>query len=145
MIDLSKAYAAPKAKSLLRGFLFDRKRVLMQDELDLDEPAERVRWGMVTMAEARMDGTMATLSSGGKTLTLTLLSPPGATFSEVSMKPPTAEENPNEGAKMIAIEIARLPHGKHRIAVMLSPGESASLPPPAMKPLTEWARMFPVK
>ena len=145
VIDLSKAYGAPKLRSALRGFLFDRKRVLMQDELDLDEPAERVRWGMVTMAEAKLDGTTAALSSGGKTLTLKLLSPPGATFSEVTMKPPTAAENQNEGARMIAVELPRLPRGKHRIAVMLSPGENASLPAPSMKPLTEWVRMFPVK
>jgi hypothetical protein len=45
---------------------------------------------------------------------------------------------------MIAVELPRLPRGKHRIAVMLSPGENASLPAPSMKPLTEWVRMYRV-
>lgn len=145
VIDLSKAYDAPTMRSALRGFLFDRKRVVIQDELDLDEAAESIHWGMVTMANAQLNGNEAVLTTEGKTLTLKLLSPAGATFSEVSVKPPTAGENQNEGAKMIAVEIARLPRGRHRIAVMLCPGESSKLPPPSMKPLAEWARMFPVK
>ena len=145
VVDSSKAYAASKTKSFLRGFLFDRKRVLVQDELDLDEPAGRVRWGMVTKAEAKLNGAEAVLTSGGKTLTMKLLSPAGASFSAVCTQPPTEAENQNAGSRMIAIQIPNLPRGRHRIAVMLCPGDSAALPSPAMKPLTDWLRMHPVK
>lgn len=145
VMDLSKAYDAPKTRTFLRGFLFDRRRVLVQDELDLDEATERVRWGMVTKAEATLNGGEAVLSADGKTLTMKLLSPAGADFTEVSTKPPTEAENPNEGAKMIAVELARLPRGKHRIAIMLCPGESVALPAPVMRPLIDWLRSHPVK
>jgi hypothetical protein len=145
VVDLAKAYAVPKTKTFLRGFLFDRRRVLVQDELELDEPTERVRWGMVTKAEAKTSGSETILSTGGKTLVLKLISPPGAVFSEISMNPPTTAENPNVGMRMIGIEIPRLPRGKHRIAVMLCPGDSAALPAPAMRPLTDWLKSHPVK
>lgn len=144
VIDLTRAYDSPKAKSILRGFLFDRKRVLVQDEFDLDEAAPSVRWAMVTKAEGAIGGPEITLLSGGKTLTLKILAPAGATFSEVSTRPGTSAENPNEGTRLVAVELANLPRGRHRLAVLICPGDSAGLPSPAMKPLTDWAAAYPV-
>lgn len=145
VVDMTKAYTVPGMRSLLRGFLFDRKRVLVQDELDLDKPTAAVRWSLVTRAALSLKDTEATLTQDGKTLTLRLLSPPGAVFSEVSTRPPTPAENQNEGTRMVAVTLPSLSLGRHRIAVLLCPGESSSVPAPALRPLSDWVRSHPVK
>jgi hypothetical protein len=145
VVDLTGAYSIPGLRSLLRGYLFDRKRVLVQDDIDLDKTRGPVRWGMVTQGTSTLKGDEAVLSQGDKTLTLRLLSPPGARFSEVSTRPPTPAENANEGTRMLCVSLPSLSHGRHQIAVLLCPGESSKQPPPVLRPLSDWVKSNPVK
>jgi len=136
--DLSYAYR-DHAASVRRGLaLIDgRRRVLVQDELDLARPCE-VAWGMVTEADIEIGGRKAVLRQDGKTLRAEVLCPAGARFAAESaeQRPPQAE---NKGVRRLMI---RLPgsSGKVTVAVLLAPewpdGKQARTPRP--KPLDQW-------
>ena len=136
--DMTKAY--PVMDKLLRGVaLLDRKAVLVQDEVQAQEPVEAL-WGMVTFAQVQCDGPRATLTQSGKTLHARILSPAGAVFETVSANPPPPQHQQPDACRLVV----RLP-GKveqARIAVLLSPGE-ADVAAPDLKPLAQWSEETP--
>lgn len=138
--DLTAAYAA-HAKRVRRGVaLLDRRLVLVQDEVQAEQPIEIV-WNLHTNAHVAVDsaGRSATLTQKDATLRATILEPAGAKFNAepVDLKPP---QRPTKGVTNLMV---RLPEktNETRIVVLLSPGgenESA----PAIQPLDQW---FPVR
>jgi hypothetical protein len=137
VVDLAAAYK-DQAKAARRGLaLLDRKAVLVQDELTA--PAGRVRWGMMTGAEVKLDGAEARLTQKGKTLHARILEPEGARFEVVSTKPPTSRENPNKGTRMLAIHVEPGESPELRIAVLLCPGRHiGTVTTPNVIPLKDW-------
>jgi hypothetical protein len=108
----------------------------VQDELVLrDEPVEVV-WGMVTEADVELEGARAILRQDGKTLTAEILSPEEAAFEVISTTPPPPQDQ-NEGTCKLAVRLS--PHGESlRIAVLLTPGSSATQEAPEVVPLDQW-------
>lgn len=133
--DLSEAYR-PAASRALRGVaLLDRRRVLLQDEIEAVEPVSPT-WNFHTRAAIRIEdgGRRAVLSRGGKTLIARILSPAAARFAVAPAyaPPPQARQPEVSNLTIVSPEKAR----STRIAVLLSgPGDDG---PVSITPLTEW-------
>lgn len=112
VLDLSNAFA-DSARNVTRAFRMDdnRRRIVMQDEMDLKGPTE-VFWNMHTKAEVEImeDGRTAMLSLGQKKLWMALdTNIPGAKFSVMDAVPlPTsphpAGQNENKGIRKIVVD-----------------------------------------
>ena len=138
-IDFSEAYAA-NASTAHRGvaLVADRRAVLVQDEININQPCELL-WGMTTDATIALEeANTARLSLQGKQLIARILSPAGASFAIES-----AEQDPpqkrNEGVSRLVI---RLPEAQDKttVTVLLSPvwENGGSVEDFAVKPLSEW-------
>lgn len=135
--DLTNAYRGTPAR---RGVgLFDRSRVVVQDELRLARETD-VWWFMHTRAAIELTdgGRTATLTQNGKTLRATLLAPSSGSFSVVEAAPlpssPKPSENtPNAGLRKLAVNLRA--SGQTTISIAFD-GGSAALP--AMVPLDQW-------
>lgn len=149
--DLTAGYASAGATRALRGVALvnGRKAMLVQDEFQTKEPAD-YRWQIHTRAEIAVisaDGTEATLTQNGKSVTARVLSPAGAKFSEMSTAPPAInggegrQQNPNKGIRRLVV---RLPAKvtEARVAVLLAPSAAAATSV-ALTPLSEWIKNAP--
>jgi hypothetical protein len=141
-----KAAVVPDARRAERGVaLLDRRRVLMQDELVTEQPAE-VWWFMHTEAAVSLDkaGTTATLERNGKQLSARILAPANARFTVRNAEPLPGSPHPPEQAtndrqRKLAIHLTGVKD--LRLAVLFTP-----LPPDAkaaplagnVVPLEQW-------
>jgi hypothetical protein len=132
--DLTEGYAS-KVTSARRGIaVLARRQVLVQDELQLAQPAEAV-WNFHTRAAIENHGDRATLTQGGVRLEARLLAPPGASFEVVSANPPPPQAQQPDVHNLIV----RLPEttGRVRLAVLFGAADG-DLPAPAVEPLARW-------
>ncbi len=125
--DLSEAYAHA-ARSVKRGvaLVAGRRALLVQDEIELDEPCE-LWWFMHTHALVELgdDGRSATLTQAGERVTAALLTPEDARLEVMPAAPlptwPTPERQAsNDDARKLAIHLPAFVGG--RLRVLLSPG-----------------------
>jgi hypothetical protein len=131
VVDLSAGYS--DLKSVHRGFaMLDRKRVLVQDEIDADAdtPAE---WNFHTPAKVELNGATATLSLGKSQLRATLLSPSDAKFELTDCDAPKPQK-PNTGISNLMVRIK----GGGTIAVLFSAVDDSDRP--KIKPLAGWPK-----
>ncbi len=137
VVDMAPVYKGQLASALRGVGLRGDRSVLVQDEIRAADGKAVVRWGMVTRAEAKMDGAVATLTRDGKTLTLRVLEPAGAALKVYPTDPPPAKHDaPNKGTRMVGFETALEPGAAARLAVWLAPGSGGA--PPALDPLASW-------
>jgi hypothetical protein len=144
ILDLTPAYSG-RADEVRRGFkLIDRKRALIQDEIQAQSPVE-VWWFMHTTKTATVaaDGRRVTLEKLGKRVVAKLRSPAKARFVVIKAEPlassPKLKQTPEEGVWKLAIHLTQVT--KARIAVELVPltDSSAERAAPAkVVPLAEW-------
>ncbi len=138
LLDMTDAYRK-RATRVRRGVrLLDRRTLLLQDEVE--GATDPVRWGMVTQASLRLDGTRARLERGGRTLTLHLLEPPGAAFAETATRPPTAQEDANRGTRLLTVTATPRAGTPLRIVVWCVPGSVVAPEGPTLEPLDAWNR-----
>jgi hypothetical protein len=131
--DLSAAY--PRAESARRGIaLLDRRRVLVQDELTMRDPADTV-WNFHTPANVRIVPGGAILSEGDAKLRVRLLEPAGAEFETIGANPPPPQKQ-NPGVTNLIIRLPNFTGG--RIAVLFSEMDDATIPP--TRALDEWPK-----
>ncbi len=124
--DLTPAYRK-HASRVWRGLaLLDRRRLLVQDEIETDKPAD-VWWFMHTPAAMRIedDGRSVILQQIGLQLRAEILSPDGAVFQIMEAAPLPESPHPerqarNEGVKKLAIRLKDV--SKTRVIVLLTPG-----------------------
>jgi len=136
--DLSEAYAK-SAKHVRRGVLMlDRKRVLVQDEIEATAPLD-VEWTMHTTARVRVSGDAAVLSLKGKTLGLRAF-PAGIGTWEVREVLPPSPQRPAKDTRKVVLRLRTTPP-LTRFGVQLSPGddesEQGTIP---LEPLDGWAK-----
>lgn len=136
--DFSEAYAL---KRFQRGIaLLERQQVLVQDEIESDEPVDAV-WGMMTPAAIQIEGRVARLEREGKRLEARILSPTNALFKIANANPPKPQRQQPEMKKLTVV----LP-GKTksvRFAILLTPFVTSKSPPKAeiaIEPLEDWYR-----
>ncbi len=135
--DLSQAYAL---KRFRRGVaLLDRERVLVQDEIESDEPVDAV-WGMMTSATVKIQGRVAQLEHEGKRLEVRILSPVDAFFEIADANPPEPQRQQNEMKKLTVICPEKV--RSVRFAILLTPqGKSKKAQTEiAAEPLEDWER-----
>ena len=143
--DLTAAYAK-HACHVERGIaLLDRKRVLVQDEIQADSPSE-VWWFLHTKSAVHLaaDGASATLTEGDAQLRVTVLSPPHARLSVRDAAPSPSSPHPerqnaNNGVRKLAIQFPSVTDV--RLAVLLEPlgaKEMCEANLPAVRPLAQW-------
>lgn len=143
--DLTPAYARD-ASLVQRGILLlDRKRVLVQDEIEAKSPSD-VWWFLHTPAEVKLggDGTIATLTEGNTTLLARILSPAQAAFTIMAAEPLPRSPHPERQAKngnlrKLAIHMKDVNH--LRLAVLFIPvgdGEKPFERLPEIAPLERW-------
>ncbi|MFA5189190.1 MAG: heparinase II/III family protein [Verrucomicrobiia bacterium] len=124
--DMTAAYK-PKTTRAYRGIaLLDRKRVLVQDELETSQPVEVV-WNFLTKAKIETDADRATLTQGRAKLEARILSPAGARFEVISANPPPPQhQQPNAHNLTIRLPAKTT---QTRIAVLLTPsGTTEAMP-----------------
>jgi hypothetical protein len=143
--DLTPAYAK-HARRVHRGVaLLDRRRVLVQDEVQADAPSE-VWWFLHTPAKPAVapDGTTALITQGKARLEARIVSPPGAKFEVRDAAPlPTSPQPPKQAQNRNVRKLAiHLPQQRDlRLAVVLTPvreGETAQEKGPEVKSLETW-------
>jgi len=143
--DLKDA-VAPDARRAERGVaLLERQRVLVQDELLTDQPAE-VWWFLHTEAKVALApaGTTATLERGGKKLSARILSPAHAKFTVMKAEPlpdspQPAQQANNDRYRKVAIHLTGVKD--LRLAVLFTPAPKEGKPAPALDrvvPLEQW-------
>jgi hypothetical protein len=143
--DLTPAYAK-QARQVRRGFAFPgRKMVLIQDEVQADEPAE-VWWFLHTGAQVEIgpDGTSATLTQGDARLRARIAAPAQAAFKLMDAAPQPSSPHPEKQAdngkvRKLAIQLKNVKD--LRLAVLLTPwrnGEPEPASAPPLRPLAEW-------
>ena len=136
--DLSEAYAK-SGKHVRRGVLMlDRKRVLVQDEIEATAPLN-VEWTMHTTARVRIDDDVALLSIKGKTLRAQAM-PSGIGTWEVREVRPPPPQRPADDTRKVVLRVRTTPP-LTRFGVQLSPGddesEQGTIP---LEPLDGWAK-----
>jgi hypothetical protein len=112
--------------------MIGRRRVLLQDELDLREPSE-VTWNFHTPAEVQIVSDGAILTRGGVSLRVRLLEPAGARFEAIDCNPPPPQKQ-NPGVTNLIIRLNQFTHG--RIAVLFSAMDEKEIP--EMRSLRDW-------
>ncbi|MFE5323525.1 heparinase II/III family protein [Paenibacillus sp. NPDC056579] len=148
--DMQPAYAR-QAESAKRGVLFaDRKRLIVEDEMQLKAPSA-FWWFMHTKADVQLaeDGKSALLTQNGQRLWVTMSYPkdapiPQAVFQVMEAKPLPESPNPqgqiaNNGIRKLAIRLEGVKDV--RLAVELIPlakGEAVPKTGQEYVPLSEW-------
>jgi hypothetical protein len=141
--DLTAGYAR-HAQRVERGVaLLQRRQVLIQDEVDAQEPVD-LWWFLHTEAAIRPsdDGRQAVLELGKAKLSARLLAPAGARFEVRPAEPLPSSPNPlgqrrNDKVRKLTVHLSRAT--TVRLAILLTPldgkgGDAA----PAVKPLKTW-------
>jgi len=100
-IDMTPAYKG-QADKVVRKAVFNResKTTLITDTITA--PAEAVRWAIMTRAEIKITGSIATLRRNGKTLQVFRNDNHGGVWKVLDAKPPTAGEMQNENYQMLS-------------------------------------------
>jgi hypothetical protein len=138
IVDLLPVYKGQLAGARRGVGLRPDRSVLVQDEVRAADAKASVRWAMVTRAEVKADGAVATLTRDGKTLTLRVLEPAGASLKVYPTDPPPSKHDaPNPGTRMVGFETALEPGAAARLAVWLCPSTSQQAPL-ALEPLSSW-------
>jgi hypothetical protein len=140
--DLSDPYKA-NVTSARRGVaLIDRRRVLVQDEVQAPRPVEIV-WNFHTRAQIALQGDRAVLTQGRARMQARILSPSGAHFEIIPANPPPPQAQQPDVRNLIV----RLPEKTRgaRIVVLLAPVTTAGIPIPRIEPLDAWIAAGPLK
>jgi hypothetical protein len=141
--DLTRAYRA-NTRQVLRGIeLLDRKRVVIEDEVESDKPLDIV-WNFHTRAKIQLDGDKATLTQETVRLEAKILAPANAKFEVISANPPPPQRQQPDIQNLV-IRLA----GKTtsaRIIVLLTPISDGEKPleTPKVEPLAEWIARGPL-
>lgn len=121
-IDLTRAYAQQCALAK-RLVTFDRGTGGVTLEDRIEKPIGEVRWAVVTDASIKIQGREVLLQKKGKTLVLRRDDIMGGDWQEFSLKPPTAEENQNEGYRIIGFCVAQSDQVKVRVQWQPAPNK----------------------
>ena len=139
--DLSAAYAR-HARRVCRGIaMLERKRILVQDEIEADAAVD-VEWTMHTGAAVEITDSAATLSLDGKRFRVRVLEPAGGTWAvePVNPKPP---QSPARNIRKLVLRV-RTGEPLTRIALLLSPVATGRElgKPVQLRPLADWSTTF---
>lgn len=127
VVDLSATYAGQLAGATRRFQLLPDRSVTIEDRLIGGAQPATVRWGMVTDAALKGDGSsIAWLEKNGKRLRLQLAAPANLAFRAWPANPPPRDfDAPNPGVSVVGFTVP-VPAGQAvTLKVVLRPGTSA--------------------
>ena len=127
VVDLSATYAGQLAGATRRFALHPDRRVVIEDQLTGGAKPAKVRWGMVTPARLRTDGSnRAWLEKDGKRLSFEVLSPPKVKIESWSAEaPPRDYDSRNPGVSVVGFTVPLQPGEKLGLKVQLCSGAQA--------------------
>lgn len=123
VVDLSATYAGQLAGATRRFALQTDRRVLIEDQLTGGTKAAKVRWGMVTPARLKTEGSnLAWLEKDGKRLRFEVLSPAGVAIESWPADPPPREYDArNPGVSIVGFTAPIQAGEKLKLKVSLQP------------------------
>ena len=124
VVDLSATYAGQVAGATRRFALQPDRRVVIEDQLTGGAKPAKVRWGMVTPARLKTDGSnRAWLEQDGKRLRFEVLSPAKVTIESWPADPPPRDyDKPNPGVSVVGFTVPIQAGEKLGLKVLLQPG-----------------------
>jgi hypothetical protein len=127
VLDLSATYAGQLVGATRRLALEPDRRVVIEDQLAGGAKPVKVRWGMVTPARLRTDGSnRAWLEQAGKRLRFEVLSPAKVTIqSWPADAPPKDYDARNPGISIVGFVVPVEAGQKLSLKVLLGPGAGA--------------------
>jgi hypothetical protein len=127
VVDLSATYAGQLAGATRRFALQPDRRIVIEDQLTGGAKTAKVRWGMVTPATLKTDGSnRAWLEKGGKRLRFEVLSPAKVTIeSWPADAPPRDYDSRNPGVSIVGFTVPIQAGEKLGLKVLLRPGAGA--------------------
>ncbi|MGQ9513707.1 MAG: heparinase II/III domain-containing protein [Thermoproteota archaeon] len=142
--NLTPAYEK-SARSVLRGIsILERRRVLVQDEVETKNPSH-LWWFMHTCAqiELKQEKDEAILMQGEAKMLARILSPSDARFEIIDAKPLPTSPKPkgqeeNEDVRKLAIHLRKI--SSVQIAVLLTPFEGVEEPPSESIPINRLSK-----
>ena len=140
--NLTNAYPG-HAERIERGaFMIDRKKVVIQDEIESPVNRETWQWSMFTKAQITLNGSQAQLTQNGKSLYIKIQKPRNAVFQVLPATPPTKAERQNVDFKRLAIRIPAQVGQTTRLSVLFIPGSlyknNVELLTPTVRSLSYW-------
>ena len=141
VMDIGSVYAGQIEKAYRGIGLWENRSVLVQDELEALGRPTKVRWGMMTFAEVKLeDAHTALLSIDGEQLRVHLLSPVSAHFEIFDTAAPQDAkiDCANPGTKMLVFRVTLPANSSEQFRVWLCPvtGNKDTTPPD--QPLSTW-------
>ncbi len=127
VVDLSATYAGQLAGATRRFALQPDRQVMIEDQLTGGAKPAKVRWGMVTPARLKTDGSnRAWLEKDGKRLRFEVLSPAKVTVeSWPADAPPRDYDSRNPGVSIVGFTVPIQAGEKLGLKVLLGPGAGA--------------------
>ena len=127
VVDLSATYAGQLAGATRRFALQPDRRVVIEDQLTGGAKPAKVRWGMVTPARLKADGSnRAWLEKDGKRLRFEVLSPARVTIESWPADPPPRDYDArNPGVSVVGFTVPIQAGEKLGLKVLLRPEAGA--------------------
>ena len=124
VVDLGATYAGRIAGATRRFELQPGRRVLIEDQLTGGAKPAKVRWGMVTPARLKTDGSnRAWLEQDGRHLRFEVLSPTKVTIESWPADPPPRDyDKRNPGVRIVGFKVPIQAGEKLGLKVVLRPG-----------------------
>jgi hypothetical protein len=128
VVDLTPTYAGQLGGATRRFQLLPDRSVTIEDRLIGGAQPASVRWGMVTDAVLKNDGTQASwLEKDGKRLRIEVAAPASAALHSWPANPPPREfDAPNPGVSIVGFTVTVPPAQAVTLKVLLLPGSSSS-------------------
>lgn len=105
-MDMSTVYAR-QSRFVYRTFrLLDDTRAMVTDSIGLNNPAQSVRWSVITSARVECKGNVALLRKDGRTFSLKIVSPAHAFFTTQTARRGSEEEKPIEGYTVLQASVS---------------------------------------
>ena len=126
-MDLSATYAGQLAGATRRFALQPDRQVVIEDQLTGGAKPAKVRWGMVTPARLKADGSnRAWLEKDGKRLRFEVLSPARVTIESWPADPPPRDYDArNPGVSVVGFTVPIQAGEKLGLKVLLRPEAGA--------------------
>lgn len=105
-MDMSTAYAG-QSRFVYRTFrLLDDTRAMVTDSIGLNNPAQSVRWSVITSARVECKENVALLRKDGRTFSFKIVSPAHALFTTQTARRGSEEEKPIEGYTVLQASVS---------------------------------------
>jgi hypothetical protein len=139
--DISTLYKDDLKKAERGIVIFDKKYVMIRDEIETPDKEAIVRWNLLTSANVAVIGKdIAEFTMNGKKLVLKVKSPSEAEIKTWTTIPPHNYDAPNPGSTLVGFEITVPANSKADLVVLMLPEGAEENVRVTAKTLAEWPK-----